>query len=350
MRAVMYREYGGPEVLEYAEMPDPVPGRGEALVEVHAAGINGFDLMARSGRYKPNKNVFPHILGGDFAGRLVAFGPDTAAPIAIGARVTGWWVLSCGFCRQCRDGHPNRCATEYRYLGAHEHGAYAEYVKVPAANLIPLSDNLSFEEAAAAPSVFGTAWHMLVTRAQVKPAETVLVNAASSGLSTAAIQLCKRMGAFVIAASSTDAKLARAKEIGADEVINYNAVDTVKAVYALTNGRGVDVAVEHSGGDFLSKCLKCLTQGGRLVTVGGTLSYDCRVPLHYIFHKELKLIGSNSATKSELEAAFALLARGELRPVIDAIMPLEDAAEAHRRIEAAQHFGKIVLRVERARH
>jgi predicted CoA-binding protein len=154
---------------------------------------------------------------------------------------------------------------------------------------------------------------MLVARAKVKPAETVLVNAASSGLSTAAIQLCKHMGAFVIAASSTDAKLEKAKEIGADEVINYNTVDTVKAVYTLTGGRGVDVAVEHTGGESLARPLRCLTQGGRLVTVGGTLSYDSRVPLHHIFHKELKHIGSNSAAKSELEAAFELLARGELR-------------------------------------
>lgn len=345
MKAAIYHQYGGPDVLKYADVPTPKPGRDEALVQVHAVGLNGYDLMARAGRYKPNKGKFPHILGGDFGGELVALGPETSCDLSLGTRVTSWWVVPCGKCDQCMGGFPNRCSKNYRYLGAHLPGAYAQYVKLPAHHLIPLPDTVTYEQAAAFPNAFGTAWHMIVTRGNVRPGETVLVNSASSGVSMAAIQICKNLGAYVYASSSADWKLEKARELGADEVINYNEVDFVDEIMKRTGKRGVDVVIEHVGGDFLGKSIRCLTRGGRVVTVGGTKSYQCDIEVHYIFHKELQVIGSNSATKLDLEAMMPMLGAGKLRTVIDKIFPLEQAAEAHVYLESAKQFGKILLSV-----
>lgn len=346
MKASIFEIYGDASVLKFAEVPTPVPGRDEALVKVHAVGLNGYDLMARSGRYKPNKGKFPHILGGDFGGELVALGPETTSDLPLGTRVTSWWVLPCGRCDQCMGGFQNRCSKNYRYLGAHVPGAYAQYVKLPAHHLIALPDTVTYEQAAAFPNAFGTAWHMIVTRGNVRPGETVLVNSASSGVSMAAIQICKILGAYVFASSSADWKLERAKELGADEVINYNETDFVEAIMKRTGKRGVDVVIEHVGGDFLGKSIKCLTRGGRVVTVGGTKSYQCEIEVNYVFHKELSLIGSNSATKLDLEAMMPLLGSGKLKAVIDRVFPLQEAAQAHVYLESAKQFGKVLLRVE----
>jgi NADPH:quinone reductase-like Zn-dependent oxidoreductase len=345
MKAVIFDQYGDANVLRYADFPVPKPARDEALVKVHAVSLNGYDLMARAGRYKPNKGKFPHILGGDFGGELVALGPETSCDLAMGARVTSWWILPCKRCEQCLAGHHNRCSRDYRYLGAHEHGAYAQYVKLPADHLIPLPDSVSFEQAAAFPNAFGTAWHMLIDRGKLRAGETVLVNSASSGVSMAAIQICKLAGAYVYATSSADWKLDRARELGADEVINYKEKDFVDEILKRTDKRGVDLVVEHVGGDFLEKSIRCLTRGGRVVTVGGTQSYECKVPVNYIFHKELQIIGSNSATKHDLEVMIPLLANGKLKTVIDRVFPLSEAAEAHRYLESAKQFGKVILRV-----
>ena len=346
MKAVIFEQYGDADVLRYTDFRVPKLERGEALVKVHAVSLNGYDLMARAGRYKPNKGKFPHILGGDFGGELVALGPETLCELAMGTRVTSWWILPCGRCEQCMAGHHNRCASDYRYLGAHEHGAYAQYVKLPADHLIPLPDSVTFEQAAAFPNAFGTAWHMLVDRANLRAGETVLVNSASSGVSMAAIQICKLAGAYVYTTSSADWKLERAKKLGADEVINYNNVDFVDEILNRTKKRGVDLVVEHVGGDFLEKSIRCLTRGGRVVTVGGTKSYDCKVPVNYIFHKELQIIGSNSATKHDLEVMIPLLGSGKLKTVIDRVFPLQEAVAAHRYLESAKQFGKVVLRVD----
>jgi NADPH:quinone reductase-like Zn-dependent oxidoreductase len=346
MHAVVYNRYGGPEVLEYVEdFPVPELQQGDALVKVHAVSLNGYDLMARAGRYKPNKGVFPHILGGDFGGELIALGPDTTCDLPLGTRVTAWWILPCGTCEQCLAGHHNRCARNYRYLGAHVHGAYAQFVKLPALHLVGLPDSLSFEGAAAVPNAFGTAWHML-DRANLRPGETILVNSASSGVSMAAIQIAKLTGAYVYTTSSADWKLEKAIELGADEIINYNETDFQKEIMRRTGKRGVDVVVEHVGGDFLDASIRCLTRGGRVVTVGGTKSYDCRIQVQYIFHKELQIIGSNSATKHDLEMMMPFLADGRLKPVIDRSFPLPEAAEAHRYLEASQQFGKVLLKVD----
>ena len=346
MKAVIFEQYGDPDVLKFTDFPEPRPQRGEALVEVHAVSLNGYDLMARSGRYKPNQGRFPHILGGDFGGELVALGPETSCDLSLGTRVTSWWILPCRRCEQCMAGHHNRCARDYRYLGAHEHGAYAQYVKLPADHLIALPEGVSFEQAAAFPNAFGTAWHMLIDRGRLRAGETVLINSASAGVSMAAIQISKLSGAYVYATSSADWKLERAKQLGADEVINYNDVDFTEEILKRTRKRGVDLVVEHVGGDFLDKSIRCLTRGGRVVTVGGTKSYDCRIPVNYIFHKELAIIGANSATKHDLEVMMPLLGNGKLRTVIDRVFALREAAAAHRYLEQARQFGKVVLRVD----
>jgi NADPH:quinone reductase-like Zn-dependent oxidoreductase len=346
MKAAVYNEYGGPEVLQYTDMPVPELEQGDALIKVFAVGLNGFDLMARSGRYKPNKGKFPHILGGDFGGELVALGPNTECAFPLSTRVTAWWVLPCGKCEQCITGFPNRCARNYRYLGAHVKGAYAQYLKLPADHLIRLPDNVTYEQAAAFANAFGTAWHMVVTRGHVHAGETVLVNSASSGVSMAAIQICKLLGAHVYTTSSAQWKLDKAKELGVDEVINYNEKDFVDEVLRLTNKRGVDAVIEHVGGDFLDKSIRCLTRGGRVVTSGGTKSYDCGIQVQYVFHKELSIIGSNSATKPELEAMMPYLGDGRLKTIVDRVFSLKEAAEAHRYLESANQFGKVILTVD----
>jgi NADPH:quinone reductase-like Zn-dependent oxidoreductase len=344
MKAVRFHKYGGPEVLVYEDAERPALGPGEAIVRVHAASLNAFDLMAREGRYRPNRG-FPHIPGSDFAGEVAEIDTSLGLPHAVGQRVTAWWVVPCGRCEQCMSGHPNRCALDYKYLGAHLPGAYAQYVKLPAVNLIPIPDRMTFEEGAAFPTAFGTAWHMLVTTARLAPGETVLIHAASSGVSTAAIQIAKAAGAYVYTTGSDDAKLEKARTIGADEVINYRTGDFHQEIMARTGKRGVDVVVEHVGGDVWEKSVRCLTRGGRLVTTGGTQTYDVKMNVAYVFHKELRLLGANSTTKPELEAQMPLIARGLLRPVVDRVFPLAEAADAHRYLAERRQFGKVVLRV-----
>jgi len=344
MKAAYFERYGPPDVLKFGDLPDPEPGPGEALIKVHAVSLNAFDLMAREGRYKPNR-AFPHILGSDFGGEVAAIDAAAGVPYTVGQRVTAWWVVPCWRCEQCLGGHPNRCALDYKYLGAHLPGAYAQYVKLPAMNLIPIPDAMTWEQAAAFPTAFGTAWHMLVTVAELRGGETALIHAASSGVSTAAIQIAKALGAYVYTTGSTDAKLEKAKAIGADETINYATQDFQAEIMRRTGKRGVDVVLEHVGGDVWEKSIRCLTRGGRLVTTGGTASYDVSMNVAYVFHKELKLLGANSTTKRELEVQMRLIGERRMTPVVDRVFPLEEAAEAHRYLSARRQFGKVVLRV-----
>ena len=343
MKAVCIYEYGGRDKLKYDDLPIPAIGPREALIEVHATGVNAFDIMVREGRYKPNKGRFPHIFGEDIAGRIAALGPEVTEPLEVGKRVVVYAAVGCGWCEQCIQGQPNACAIDYRYFGAHLPGGYAQFVAVPAANVVPLPDNVSFEEGAAFVVTFLTSWHMLVSRANLRPGETVLIQAAGAGVSIAAIQIAKLTGAYVIATASTDAKLERAKELGADEVINYHEKDFQAEVMRMTNKRGVDVVFEHVGGDVWDPSVRSLTRGGRLVTCGGTASYDVSMNVAHIFHKQLQIIGSNHGTKRELETMMPLLREGKLRPVVDSVYPLEQAAKAHERLEQRLQFGRVVL-------
>ncbi|MGH9688451.1 MAG: zinc-binding dehydrogenase [Candidatus Acidiferrales bacterium] len=341
MKAVVLNEYGGPEVLRLAEMPEPQFGANEVLVRVRACALNHLDLWLRRG-LPTQPLAFPHILGADIAGEVAKIGNEVSN-IRVGERVLLAPGLSCGQCAQCIAGHDNFCKA-YTLFGSGVQGGYAEFVKALAVNVIPIPGKLSFEQAAAVPLVFLTAWHMLFTRARLRPAEEVLVIGASSGVGSAAIQIAKAAGARVIAASTSDAKLAKAKELGADEVVSSQG-QFAREVKRLTGGRGVDVVLEHVGQATWEQSIYSLARGGRLVTCGATTGFDGKINIGYLFARHLSIHGSFMGAKSELFAVLELFKRGLLKPVIDCVLPLERAAEAHQRLENRGQFGKIVLSV-----
>lgn len=338
MKAVRFHEHGGPEVLRYEDAPEPVPGPGEALVRVRACALNHLDLWQRRGIARV-RIPFPHISGADVAGEVVSAPEGGLAP---GRRVLLQPGLSCGRCGACLDGRDNECPG-YDVLGYQSAGGYAEYVAVPVQNLVAVPETVGFAEAAAFPLTFLTAWHMLVTRAQVRPGEDVLVLGAGSGVGQAAIQIAWLHGARVFATAGTDAKLARARELGAYEAINHHSQDVPGEIRRLTGGRGVDVVVEHVGQATWERSVRCLARGGRLVTCGATTGHEGRLDLRFLFSRQLSLLGSYMGTKAELLRATRFFFAGELRPVVDRTYALDEAGEAHRRLEAGDQFGKIVL-------
>jgi NADPH:quinone reductase-like Zn-dependent oxidoreductase len=340
MKAVRFHHHGGPEVLRLEEVPDPVPGPGEALVRVRACALNHLDLWERRGLERV-RIPLPHIPGSDVAGE-VADAPSGTVPI--GQRVLLQPGLSCGRCAACLAGRDNRCP-RYDVLGFLSDGGYAEFVKVPVENLVPIPDQVGDLEAAAFPLTFLTAWHMLVTRARLVAGETVLVLAAGSGVGQAAVQLARLLGARVIATVGRPEKVARARELGADEVLNHATQDLVEQVRRLTDRRGVDVVVEHVGQATWETSVRCLAPGGRLVTCGATTGARVGIDLRVLFARQLAVIGSYMGTKGELLHVATLLFAGRLRPVIDGVFELGEAAAAHRRLESREHFGKVVLRV-----
>lgn len=330
MKAARFHAHGGPEVIRYEDAPDPAVREGWSLVRVRACALNHLDLWQRRGLDRVTIPM-PHISGADVAGEVVG----------TGARVMLQPGLSCGECAACQAGLDNRCP-RYDVLGYQSAGGYAELVAVPDANLIPIPDHVDFVTAAAFPLTFLTAWHMLVTLARVAPGDTVLVVAAGSGVGQAATQIARHAGARVIATAGP-AKLEAARQLGADDVIDHYAQDITAEVRRLTANRGVDIVVEHVGVATFEKSVKSLARGGRLVTCGATTGFDARLDLRLLFAKQLSVIGSYMGTKAELRAAAPLLFDGTFRPVVDRVLPLSQAADAHRALEAGQAFGKIVL-------
>jgi NADPH:quinone reductase-like Zn-dependent oxidoreductase len=285
----------------------------------------------------------PHILGSDIAGVVSEVG-DGVSGVSPGDEVVIQPGLSCGRCLRCLQGRDSECP-DYAVFGAQVDGGYTESLSVPAENLLPKPKTLSFAEAASVPLVFLTAWHMLVERARLRPGEDVLVLAAGSGVGIAAIQVAKLWGARVIATASTETKLEKARELGADEEINYREKDFADEVRRLTDGRGVDVVIEHVGVETFGKSLRSLARGGRLVTCGATSGPRIEADLRFIFARHLSILGSFMGGKRELMELLPLFDAGKLRPVVDRIFPLEEAPEAHRRMERREQFGKIVLEV-----
>jgi NADPH:quinone reductase-like Zn-dependent oxidoreductase len=341
MKAVIISEHGGPEVLRYTDFPEPSIGPHEALVRVRACALNHLDLWIRRGL--PGRSVpFPHILGSDISGEVAAVGANVKNA-RVGDKVLLAPGISCGECVPCMAGRDNFCK-DYVLFGSTVHGGYAEFVKSPAANLIPIPARLSFEQAAAVPLVFLTAWHMLFYRAHLQPAEVVLVIAAGSGVGSAAVQIAKVTGARVIATAGSEAKLAKAKELGADDVLLHGG-EFAREVKGLTNGRGADVVFEHVGAATWDQSIYSLAHGGRLVTCGATTGFEGKINVGYLFARQLSLLGSFMGHKSELFSVLELFQRGLLKPVIDCVMPLELAADAHRRLENREQFGKVVLRI-----
>lgn len=338
MKAIRFHEHGGPEVLRYEDAPVPEVRPGEALIRVKAVSLNHLDLWQRRGLERV-RIPFPHISGADVAG-IVEEAPDNG--FDRGCRVLLQPGLSCGRCARCLEGRDNECP-RYDVLGYQSDGGYAELVRVPVQNVVPIPDAIGFVEAAAFPLTFLTAWHMLLTRARLHAGEVVLVLGAGSGVGQAAIQIAHLHGACVIATAGNDEKLARARALGAAHTINHASDDIAASVRRLTDGRGADVVVEHVGTATWDKSLRSLARGGRLVTCGATTGYDGRVDLRVLFSRQLSLLGSYMGRKSELLRAAAFFFAGHLMPAVDRVYPLAEAADAHRRLEARENFGKIVL-------
>jgi len=341
MKAVRFHQHGGPDVLRYEDAPDPALAPGEVLVRVRACALNRLDIWERAG-LPAVKIPMPHISGSDVAGEVAA---ANATDVVVGQRVMLQPGMSCGRCIMCLSGRDNECA-RYEVLGYMNHpGGYADLVKVPAQNLVPLPDDVDFVRAAAFPLTFVTAWHMLMTRARLKRGEDVLVLAAGSGVGQAAIQIAHLHGARVIATAGSDDKLERARALGASEVIHHHKQDIADEIKRLTNRRGVDVVIEHVGEATWARSVRSLARGGRLVTCGATTGANAGIDLRVLFARQLTLIGTYMGTKGELLAAARFFFTGQLTPVVDRTYPLADVAAAQMRLERSEQFGKIVLEV-----
>lgn len=338
MKAMVVTKHGGPDVLEMRELPDPAPAPGEVVVRVRAVAMNHLDVWVRRGL--PTLKVeLPHILGCDVAG--VVEWSDTPG-LAAGAEVVLAPGISCGRCKDCLTGRDHYCR-RYGILGEHRSGGYAEKIRVPASNVFAKPKNLTLAEASAVPLVFQTAWQMLVTRANVLPGETVLVQAAGSGVGSAAVQIAKLLGATVIATARGEKKLAAATALGADHVIDYEKQDFLEEVKRITGKRGVDVVFEHVGKSVWEKSILSLVAGGRLVTCGATSGWDATTDLRYVFYKKLSILGSTMGSRGELFDILKFVEEGKLKPVIADRMPIADARRGHEIIEKREGFGKVVL-------
>lgn len=340
MKVAWFHKFGGPEVLVYEEAPKPVPQAGEALVRVRAVGINHVDLDHRAGTSRIPV-TFPHILGREFAGEIAGLNGD-AGSFKEGDRVWVTCRLPCRKCELCLAGRDNLCVQE-GYFGLDIPGGYAEYVKVPIANLNKLPSHVSYEDAAAAQIAFGTAWHVLVNRGGLQAGQTVLIQAAGSGIGSAAVQVARLAGATIFATASSDQKLERAKALGAHHLINYSKQNFAERIMDLTGGKGVDVIMEHIGGEVFTRSLQCLARGGIIVTVGAHAGEVVQFDIIPFFRRELRLAGSKNASVLELRSVMRLVAEGKLKAVIHRSFPLAEAAEAHRVVDSREIFGKVVL-------
>jgi NADPH:quinone reductase-like Zn-dependent oxidoreductase len=341
MKAVRFHEHGGPDVLQYEEVPEPAPKPTEVKLRVKAVALNHLDVWLRKGL--PGVKVpLPKIGGCDVAGEAVEAG-SACTRVKVGQRIMvspGW---TCGQCPACLRGEDNLCRS-YQIIGGYGvDGGCADFLCVPEVNCIEIPDRLDYPAAAAVPLTFLTAWNMLVRQARLKPGEDVLVMGAGSGVGTAAIQIAKLMGARVIAAASTDDKLARAKELGADDGINYAGQDLAQETRRLTGKRGVDVVFEHVGGTTWEKLIPNVAPGGRIVTCGATAGYEAKVDIRYLFSKNVAILGAYMGCKADLLEVVRYMAKGALHPVVDRTLPLSECAQAHRLIENRAQFGKIVL-------
>jgi NADPH:quinone reductase-like Zn-dependent oxidoreductase len=340
MRAVRFHEHGGVEVLKYEEAPEPKIEANEVLVKVKACALNHLDLWLRQG-VSDWKIALPHILGSDISGEVAEVG-SLVKRVKAGERVLLCPGISCGQCEMCSKGLDSACRT-YTVFGVFVDGGYAEYVKSPEANVILIPGDLSFDEAAAVPLVFLTAWHMLFTRARLEAGEDVLVIGAGSGVGSAAIQIAKLVGARVIATAGADWKLEKAKALGADEVINHSRQSLSGEVRRFTGKRGVDVIVEHVGAAVWEECFNSLATYGRLVTCGVTSGGQVNLNVQNLFGRQRTIMGSFMGGKAELLEALKLIARRKLRAVIDSAFPLQEAAAAQSKMESREFFGKILL-------
>ena len=342
MKALAFYEHGGIEKLQIVDLPKPTIGADDVLINVKASALNRLDLFVREG-LPGLKLQMPHIPGSDGAGIIAEIGANVRN-LKVGQRVTINPGLPCGACEFCLAGEQSLCG-DFKILGEHCAGTAADFVCVPAVNVLPIPDVFPFEQAAAVPLVFLTAWRALMSRAQVRAGEDVLILGAGGGASTAAIQIAEKAGARVFVTSSSDEKLQKAKQIGADVLINYLTQEWDKEVYKLTNKRGVDVVFESVGAATWLKAIRALRRGGRLVTIGATTGPNPQEEIRQIFWKQVDILGSTMSNQREFREVMKLVLRGELKPVIDVVLPMERAQNAHARLAKGEQFGKIVLTV-----
>lgn len=341
MKAVIFKKYGGTNELEETYVPIPELGKKDVLVRVKACALNHLDLWVLGGM--PGVKIsMPHILGCDIAGEVVekgkkVHGVPLLKPVIVAPGI------SCGKCSYCESGWDSLCA-KYEIIGFQNNGGYAEYIKVPARNIIPVIGKLGAESWSAVPLVFLTAWHILVTRAALQKKETVLVQAGGSGIGSAAIQIAKLLGARVITTVGSEEKVKRAKALGADDVINYKLKDFQTEIMRLTQSKGVDVLFEHIGGETFTKSVLCLKKKGRIVTCGATAGRTVSFDLRYLYTHQLSVMGSYMGGIAELKRIVRRIEDGRLKPVIDKIFPLREARQALNRMVSRENFGKIILK------
>lgn len=338
MKAVRIHQFGGPEVLTYEQIPDPTARKDQVLVRVKACSLNHLDLWVRKGL--PGVKL-PHIPGSDVAGEIVEIG-EYATGFNVGQRVVVAPIHYCGHCPKCLAGLQNQCR-EFTVLGNGIDGGDCELIAVPAANVIPFSDALDFNQAASIPLVFLTAWHMLVGLAGVRPGQTVLILGGGSGVGIAAIQIAKLFRCRVITTAGTEEKLEKAKALGADHGINHYQQKISEQVRKITNKEGVDIVVEHVGAATWDESLKSLRTAGTLVTCGATTGPNAAIDLRHLFARQLRLLGSYMGTMGELNEVLGHVFAGRLRPVVDRVFPMSEIRAAHEYLEKSHMFGKVVV-------
>ena len=345
MLAALFHEHGERDVIKLERVAIPQPGNGEVRLKVHACALNWLDVGIRRG---PQFGAvpLPLITGVDISGVVEGLGEGVDG-LEAGDAVTVYSLVTCGDCEFCRAGELTVCP-QHQIIGEHVNGGLAEYVVVPARNLIRKPANLSHVETAALPVVAMTAWHMLISVAQLRSGETVFIPGAGGGVASMGIQIAKHAGARVIASTSTEAKMAKARELGADHVVNYRESDWVEQVVDWTGGRGVDVAQDNVGGATWGDSLRTLARNGRLVVCGSHSGKQIDLRIPQVYHRQLRILGANGGTYHELAAALRLAESGALRPVIDRVLPLTQIHEGHRILEEHDHFGKVVMQVAEA--
>jgi NADPH:quinone reductase-like Zn-dependent oxidoreductase len=337
VKAAYFKEHGGSEKIIYGDYKDPAPAAGEVVVRVKACALNHVDMLLLDGRYPPPEGL-PHVNGCEVAGTLETPG----AGLTRGQRVVIFPGFSCGTCEFCLRGERTVCL-RYGYLGAARDGGYAELVKAPAANILPLPDTISFEAGAAVPLAMLTSWHALIAQAELRPGQTVLVQAAGSGVGSAAIQIARLVGARVMTTVGSDDKIEFARSLGAEHVVNYRTQDFVEEAKRWTGKRGVDVVVEHIGGETFERSSYALTRLGTLVSIGSHDTHWGRLDLRHVYSKNLRILGTNLGSILELRTILDYMVAGRLQPVIDRTFALKDARAAVQHVLDRKNRGKVLL-------
>jgi NADPH:quinone reductase-like Zn-dependent oxidoreductase len=340
VKAAYFKEHGGAEKIIYDDYRDPAPGPGEVVVRVRACALNHVDMLLLDGRFPPPEGL-PHVNGCEVTGTLEAVGPGVQG-LDRGTRLILFPGLSCGRCEYCLQGQRTVCV-RYGYLGAHKDGGYAELIKAPAVNVVPLAEALSFESGAAVPLAMLTSWHALIAQAGCRPGQTVLVQAAGSGVGSAAIQIARLCGARVMTTVGSDDKIDFARALGADHVVNYRRQDFVEEAKRWTGKRGVDIVIEHIGGDTFERSVYALTRLGTLVTIGSHDTHWGRLDLRHVYSKNLRVLGTNLGSILELKTLLEHVVEGRLKPVVDRVFPLADARAAVQHVLDRKNKGKVVL-------